>query len=429
MEWQSLTSDKGVSKKILRSADGEPAGSNAKVTLRYSLSVPGDAAPFDSSENRKDGNISLRLGKRKAIRGLEILAASMSAGECASGKLSSPYAYGAAGLKRCGVPPDASIEVELEMLHVERAHKAKGIAEMTSRERFEEATNCKERGNALFKEAKVERAAAEYQKSLRYVEYIFYRPQKADLSSSSRPSDSVANRFQQSEPRSDRGLSETDSDERRSSSRPDSEEEGDVEDADRTAGLLREERSSGESGEDDRNGFTNAEIQDDDPTVDGADVTSNIPGDVENKSIDEKVDESELQTRGGSSSNAEARGELAHGELSKSSDDSAIDSEDGDAVRDNHDNNDPDETEVRELHVAALNNMSLCLLKLGDNKKAEQMTTVAISLDPENHKPLYYRFVSIAQAHLMLLLFREHCSAHIVSLHCLSLFSRHEFTK
>jgi tetratricopeptide (TPR) repeat protein len=390
MEWQSLTSDKEVSKKILRRGDGDPAGSSAKVTLQYSLCLRGESTPFDSSESRKGGNISLRLGKRKAIRGLEILAASMSAGECASGKLSSSYAYGATGLQRCGVPPGSSIDVEIEMLHVEKALKAKGIAEMTSRERFEEATNCKERGNALFREAKVERAAAEYQNSLRYVEYIFYRPRGARISSSSRPGDTDANQSQQSDPRIVPGLSETDSDdERRSSSRPDSEQDGDVEDVDRTAGFLHEERSSGASDEEDKNdGFTNAEIQEGETAVDGADTTENISGMAAEQSIDEKVDEPELQTRGDCFSTAEA-----HDEDVQPSADCAIDSENDDVARENHDNDDPDETDVRELHVAALNNMSLCLLKLGDHKKAEQMSTVAISLDPQNHKPLYYRFV------------------------------------
>jgi tetratricopeptide (TPR) repeat protein len=399
MEWQSLTPDKGVTKKVLHVAEGEVAGPNAKVTLRYSLSLPGAADSFDSSAGRKDGSISLRLGKRKAIRGLEILAASMSAGEHALGRILPAYAYGAAGLPRCGVPPDSGIDVDVEILRVEQQEKAKGIADMNSKERFEEATKCKERGNALFKEAKVERAAAEYQKCLRYVEYIFYRPRKAESSLNSQQNEGVANTHQDGHTQTVESPTEGGDDEQAGSTQNDSEQESDVQVVDLTGGTVRGALDSGLDAVDD-NGFVAADVHEE--VAEGEDSgsaqsheaskTANIHG-AEGREKTGPVSEpasgedlaqvsSNLSDRSGVSiSNEGQTGEALGGE-----------------------DEDPDEADVRELHVAALNNMSLCLLKLGDNKKAEQVSSVSVSLDPENHKPLYYRFVGDALAMLTSLL-------------------------
>jgi len=49
------------------------------------------------------------------------------------------------------------------------------------------------------------------------------------------------------------------------------------------------------------------------------------------------------------------------------------------------------ESEVRDVQLAALNNFALCKFKLESYQDAESIASLALNLDPENGKSLYYR--------------------------------------
>jgi len=50
-----------------------------------------------------------------------------------------------------------------------------------------------------------------------------------------------------------------------------------------------------------------------------------------------------------------------------------------------------DQAEVNQVNVAALNNLALCKFKIGEHNKAEAAATLALSLEPDNPKSLFYR--------------------------------------
>jgi tetratricopeptide (TPR) repeat protein len=330
----------GVRKRVVTRGDGEgPVGRGATISIKYALSVKGADAPFDSSDARRGGLLKFKLGRRKALPGLELLAETMEVGEVSEGELDASRAYGDAGLPRCGVSGGETIVVSLTMVAATPAQKAKGMAEMTSAERFVEAGTCKERGNALFKEAKIEKAAAEYQQCLRFIEYVFYKPRAAEISNAS----SVTG----------------------------DEEDGDV----AGQGGEKESVDGGEELEGEKSTSAEEEpVEEVDATVEvsSARGAAEASAPAEPKESDEEKSEGAVADRGEEGGFVEAE------------------TEEPTAVEPAAEN-DPSEQEVRELHVVCLNNLVLCLLKLGENKRAAELATISARLDPTNHKPLFYR--------------------------------------
>jgi tetratricopeptide (TPR) repeat protein len=230
------------------------------------------------------------------LRGLEALLESMEVGEVCEGELQAAWAYGDQGLERCGVKGGEKITATVTMVAGAGAERAKSLSDMSARERFVEAGACKESGNAFFKEAKLQQAAAEYRKCLRFVEYVFYRPREAATSDAS------------------------------SVTGEECEDEVDVSDsAGAAVGPPEGGRAAGEGGQaDGDDGFVEAGAEPEPEPEPAAD-------------------------------------------------------------------DDPAEAEVRDLHVACLNNLSLCLLKTGDHRRVVEMASLSTQMDPLNHKPLFYR--------------------------------------
>lgn len=337
----------GVRKRVLTPGNGEGAvGRGASVSVRYALSLAGADAPFDSSEARRDGVLKFTLGKRKALSGMEVLAESMEVGEVCEGEVDAVRAYGNAGLPRCGVPGGATICVAMTMVAATPAEKPKTMVEMTSMERFCEAGACKERGNAFFKEAKTEKAAAEYQRCLRFIEYIFYRPRSAPASNAS----SVTGEEEESESKDDTAAKDAVEGNGKSDVETESEQSG-----------KEKEGQAGDSN-------TQGEKDDEEPVVEidatGPSGDAVVPADsASTQATDEDEDD----------------GGFVEAEVAEPAEEKQSAS------------NDPAEEDVRELHVVCLNNLCLCLLKLAENKKVVELASLSARMDPTNHKPLFYR--------------------------------------
>lgn len=392
---ESLSSDGGVRKRILGEGSGEKCSANARVTLRYRLSLSETDPPFDTSDTRKDAVLSFRLGKGKVIRGLEVLVLSMVEGEKASGILSADYAYGTAGLPRFNVPPGAAIYAEVEVVSVELAEKKKSIAEMTPREQFQEASLCKERGNNFFKEAKVEKAVAEYQRCLRYIEQAYYK-------ASSHDTDVVENVGQSAAKKIGTEAVSSENDAERESDAQDSAEENNKGQGGLHGDQLQSKRQeNGVNAEDSviygaenvaapEQEFHENLRQESSETGDG---DGDYSGNAEEQAADEGFTEAEIQQE---SDDAPRSKDIAKPGVTESGYNSFATKNivpanvEQTAISDD----DPNESEVRDIHIAALNNLSLCLIKLGDNKKAESFASLSNGMDPENYKPLYYRYDS-----------------------------------
>jgi len=91
----------------------------------------------------------------------------MKKGELATFTLKPHYAFGDLGDESRGVPPNAEVDYEIELVDF---IKEKDSWDLNTQEKIEAATKRKEDGNALFKEGKFERAAGKYKRALTYVD-------------------------------------------------------------------------------------------------------------------------------------------------------------------------------------------------------------------------------------------------------------------
>jgi tetratricopeptide (TPR) repeat protein len=425
-EVDDVSGDGGVTKRVLIPGDGALAGAGSRVTLRYEMRLASASEPFDSSEGRPGGTLAFRLGRGKAILGLELLAMSMAVGEKVEATLTPQYAFGKGGLKRCGVPGDAVVELKVEMVEVEHKEKVKGLAEMTATERLGEAVSCKERGNNLFNEAKLEKAASEYQRCLRYIEYIFYRPSEVGNDASGLPARANAKRVVEHQGDSEAYSAAATSGQTESQAVAETKAETEADGEEQLAlpnGAQEEAEvdcvAYGQTSltplketEEEADAEANSPAPSTPPkgTEEEGEESPGSPATEEDGADHDKEDEIEeidatgdTQTQGPvhdapfASSEGAQNDESGFGFVEAALEDDGVDkvenerTEEGDGDDGGDDSNDPGEDEVREVHIAALNNLSLCLLKLGNNKEVVKMSSLSIAMDPLNHKPLYYR--------------------------------------
>eukprot|EP00171_Calliarthron_tuberculosum_P001651 IDg1651t1 len=278
------------------------------------------------------------------------------------------------------------------------AEPEKPFTEMSATERFARAEHFKEIGNRLFKEHKFEKAVAEYTKTIRCIASVFHQPMQ-------RPRDTTAD-AQAPAPKSatEKAVAPT----------PLTSPE-----ADAPAPIPSSEADGAPAQE------TNVEHSaalTSEPTTNEADVASPsgeqvpstdvrkahaVPVVLENGSIntattkmaildDSGFQEAEvvidatgdtpiIQTP--STSVQPSTTEEEH----KTAADATAEPRDG-ADGDKQDENDvPTEEQVLELHVRTLNNLSLCCIKLGEHKSAEEGASLAIRMDDKNFKAFYYR--------------------------------------
>lgn len=368
---EELTSDGSVSKNILVEGGGEKVGRGAKVSIKYSMRLSQDrnSEPFDTSEKRKDGILQFTLGRKKVIPALEIITQSMKLGEKCEAVSEAPYAFGSRGLKRKGVAPNARVYIEVEMVACEGGEKVKTMAEMASSERFAEAQKCKESGNNFFKELKYEKAMSQYSQCIRYLSNVFYKPSPSLSDASAKPvPTSAGNSTATSAP-----------------------ETGDPNPPQAT-----EEQTDAKEDGPDEQGFAEAEIVED--------KNATGLGKVEDESeVIETIDVSTTQQQDDTSPVPadEASAVSAVEKTETSVDTAAADAnpehetkrsgEEEQEETQTADNAGPEEKEVVALHVTTLNNLSLCLVKLEDYRRAVETASLALRMDANNHKALYYR--------------------------------------
>lgn len=399
---EDLTRDGSLLKYVLVEGSGEPAGRGSKVAVRYSLRLSDEegTVPFDSSAKRRDGVLEFTLGRKKVIPALELVAQNMKLGEKCMARAAAPYAFGARGFKRKGVPPNAVVFMDVELVRCEGGEKKKPLAEMSPAERFEEAKSYKEIGNNFFKEQKYEKALAQYSQCIQFLSNVFYKPSSTLADPVATPvGEKAAEGMQASEDSAkdaekDEGFQEAEVIERESNGElnpnrwEEAQEEGNTS-PQPAPPVTGEGSASAQQGETSiREGQTATGNID---TVQGNE--EEVVETIDVSTISEKPPQAEVITEGHGaeqhSADQQSTTQLDGQENSGISDASqAIPASEKDSALAS---DDPEENEVRGLHITTLNNLSLCFVKLEDYKRAVDSATLALKIDPESSKALYYR--------------------------------------
>lgn len=359
---EDLTHDGALLKTILTPApeDASPATRGAKVSLRYSLHLTDDidTPALDSSTKRRDGLLTFTLGKNKVVPALELVAQSMRKGECCVVRVAPAYTLGLRSLRKRGVDKGRELYLYVEMVEVDGGERVKGMLEMTSKERFEHAAVCKEVGNGFFKEQKFDKALAQYRMAIRYLANVFYK---------------VDGRDGGEEDELKKGKD----------------------------GFVEATDEEGEEGEEETRGEDVDKANDE--SSEGAENMNGNAVDVDTKH-EEEVEEIDMSTALHSQEDSQdaENGEGSEEEVEQASNREGKEKEEkeegeeqtADKVEEDEERlgaDDPEEKEVRSLHVTTLNNLSLCFVKLENYRQAVESASTALKLDSESSKALYYR--------------------------------------
>lgn len=363
----ALSRDAEVVKTVLSLGVGEPAGRGAKVQMKYSLSLSEDtdANVVDSSAERPDGRLSFTTGRKKVIAALDLAAQSMRAGERAKIRSTSAYAFGPVGSKRNNIPGGADVFLNVEMLEFDGGEKIKELKDMTPAERFEHAKVCKEEGNALFKEVKYDQAMMQYSQCIRFLANVFYK------------SDVVAE---------DNETKESDAETIAQADKQDEEEKGDDTNGAGDTGFEEAEVVDATTAEqDDEDDEDEAGSDEDIEVIDVSTAGQEDPGGTQDADTngaletEETIDESARTEEG--ATNGENSAAASNGAASTGAE----------AESNKTDAETPDEKEIQSLHVTTLNNLSLCLIKMEEYRRAVESASMALRLDTGSSKALYYR--------------------------------------
>jgi len=154
--------DHGILKKINKNGDGwETPKEEAKVTIKISGKV------HEGAEFEPEHTVNFVFGEDQLSAALETAIGTMKKGEQATITFQPAYGFGAAGNAEKGVPPNAVLIYEIELLDFQ---KEKESWDMDTTEKIGAATKRKEEGNTLFKESKFGRATKKYKKALTFVD-------------------------------------------------------------------------------------------------------------------------------------------------------------------------------------------------------------------------------------------------------------------
>jgi FK506-binding protein 4/5 len=166
---QMVTEDKLVKKSVKVSGSGHnrPADQST-VVVKYEGKVAGAEKPFVS---KMDAPVTLQLGRDASLPwGLEEGIKNMHIGERSTVYVAAtPYGYGAAGDAALGVPPNAALEFDVELISFERGPDS---SSMDFPAKLAHATSLKELGNAAFKAGQLQRAVAAYTKAMQVFPYL-----------------------------------------------------------------------------------------------------------------------------------------------------------------------------------------------------------------------------------------------------------------
>lgn len=385
MDAEDVTGDGSVMKTVEVAGEGEVAGVGARVSVRYWVRRAGDGVVVDSSESRRGGVLTFTVGRGRVMRELEDICASMSIGEVCEVVLE--HGLGRGG-RRVGLAVGNAAAMRVEMVSFVSGVRKKGIQEMSCNERFAAALDYKELGNALFKECKYEKAMAQYSLCIRHLSQVFYKPKP-----SSTLKDPVAVSVG-----SDVGTRETVKENNQQGEEKSSDESGFVEaevteatekvqainvaDASQVADVTDEAQVIDVTDE--------AQVMDVTDEVQVIDVTdeAQVIDVTDEAQIVDVSDEAEV-VDGTAKQDDKEDDSNATGSTPPVADDREGEPKAEESAPEEAD--EPEEAEVRALHVTTLQNLSLCFVKLGDYKSAVEGATLALQMDPESHKALYYR--------------------------------------
>lgn len=445
---EPVTSDGLVRKRVTHPGEGDPAGRGAKVTVKYTLrvapspssssSTTTDSTSFNSVVDTND-NLTFTQGRKKVIAALDAVVPTMSVGEQCIVDAAPAYAFGRRGLKRKNIAPDSHVQLDVHLLAAEGGEEKKALGEMNSRELYEQALRCKEAGNALFKEVKFEKAMVQYSQCIRFVNHLNFKPKpKQQQSEVAKKEEEEEEQPQQLDnPQKIVEEGETNDDAAQTNGTFDSETAQDetVAASKTSDGAYQNEDGSGapdvqqlngtlpvtQNDDNEGQGFTEATVSDelahqgntttDTPTTTHAGEAAAAAAEEEIVTLDattgtvfvdslgqqqsdgDATGETETETATGATAAVETTTESAvNGELS-----SAEMNGKSNANEENEEEEEeedvPDDKDIKGLHVTALNNLSLCLVKMEDYKRAVESASVAIQIDPGNSKAYYYRYV------------------------------------
>lgn len=114
-EWEDLTEDGGVLKKVLQKGTGwERPSKLSDVEVHYVGTLTDSGKEFDSSRSRNKP-FSFKLGVGNVIKGWDIGIKTMKRNEKAIFRIRSDYAYGSSGAGE-SIPPNATLDFEVELL-------------------------------------------------------------------------------------------------------------------------------------------------------------------------------------------------------------------------------------------------------------------------------------------------------------------------
>eukprot|EP01120_Amphizonella_sp_Union-15-10_P010353 TRINITY_DN412_c0_g5_i1.p1 TRINITY_DN412_c0_g5~~TRINITY_DN412_c0_g5_i1.p1 ORF type:complete len:417 (-),score=103.28 TRINITY_DN412_c0_g5_i1:68-1276(-) len=160
---KDLTHDGGVLKKVI---DESKEWQTPSYETKCQVELVGKLSDGTIFEDRK---AEITIGDDQVCIGLEKALESMKRGEKSLVTIRSDYGYGDEGNSDLKIPPKATLYYTVHLIDFV---KEKESFEMDSfEEKYITALKKKEEGNALFKQNKLKRAIAKYEKAIDYFEY------------------------------------------------------------------------------------------------------------------------------------------------------------------------------------------------------------------------------------------------------------------
>lgn len=179
-EYENVTSDGGVRKKVIQEGSGdELPPRHAPCLAHYVGRFAHNGEIFFDSRQETTAQEPMRLiaGRDSIMReaGLHITAAGMRKGEIAKVLVSDPkYGFGEMGnFSFPAVPPNCSLLYEVEMINWDNEYSEPQREQMLYEERLEAAERRRLAGNDLFKEGRYKEALAKYAVALSFLDEDF----------------------------------------------------------------------------------------------------------------------------------------------------------------------------------------------------------------------------------------------------------------
>jgi len=110
----------GVTKEIIKNGNGATPQKGQTITVHCTgyTEIPGQELKKFWSTKDTNQPFSFAIGLGKVIRGWDEGFATMKLGESAKLHLSSDYAYGSGGFSAWGIPPNAPLMFEVEIINI-----------------------------------------------------------------------------------------------------------------------------------------------------------------------------------------------------------------------------------------------------------------------------------------------------------------------